>query len=104
MNLKFLTSIIVLALVASPTIADGKNGKGNNKPLPPGLEKRAQQGKPLPPGWQKKLAKGDILGDDIYLRGSVVVPLGTDGILSISVEGTIIKLHEKTRKIIDILH
>ena len=48
--------------------------------------------------------KGLVIG---YLcaatRGKVVVPLGRDGSISIEVEGTIFRLHEKTRKIIDIL-
>ena len=79
---------------------DKNHDKGNG--LPPGLQKKQQKGKPLPPGWQKKLHKGDILDDSIYVRGEVVVPLGRDGSISINVEGSIIKLHEKTRKIIDI--
>ncbi|MEN8265285.1 MAG: hypothetical protein ABFR82_17700 [Nitrospirota bacterium] len=64
---------------------------------------KAKKGKELHPGWRKKLSKGDILDNSIYSRGKVVVPLGKDGIISIEVEGTIFKLHEKTRKIIRIL-
>ncbi len=94
-------SICIASIFTHTALADNKNGK--EKSLPPGLEKRSEQGKPLPPGWQKKLHKGDRLADDIYVRGKIVVPLGTDGIVSIEVEGTLIKLHEKTREIIDIL-
>lgn len=93
--------IIIAALSINQSFADNKKGK--NKSLPPGLEKRAEQGKPLPPGWQKKLNKGDILDLDIYTRGKIVVPLDPLGILSIEVDGTILKVHEKTREIIDIL-
>ncbi|WP_319380978.1 hypothetical protein [Thiomicrorhabdus sp.] len=75
----------------------------SGKPLPPGLQKNAERGKPLPPGWQKKLRKGDVLGDDIYRRGQVVVPLGKDGSISIKVDGTIIRMMEKTRRILDII-
>ncbi len=76
---------------------------GKDKSLPPGLEKKHDQGKPLPPGWQKKLSKGDILDQDIFDRGRVVAPLGKDGSISIEVDGTVVKLYENTREIIDIL-
>ncbi|MEJ2201017.1 MAG: hypothetical protein P8X63_08390 [Desulfuromonadaceae bacterium] len=98
-----LFAFIALGLIAGPAYA--KHGKGGgDASLPPGLQKKVAEGKPLPPGWQKKLSKGDILDDAIYSRGRVVVPLGRDGTLSIEVEGTILKVHEKTRKIIDILN
>ncbi|WP_244325653.1 hypothetical protein [Shewanella aestuarii] len=80
---------------------DRYDSKG--KGLPPGLQKKVDQGKPLPPGWQKKLAKGDILSRDIYDRGRVVVPVGKDGSVSVDVDGTVIRLYENTREIIDIL-
>ena len=72
--------------------------------LPPGLEKKHDKGKPLPPGWQKKLNRGDILDYDIYDRGRIVVPVDKDGRVSIEVEGSIIKLDEKSRKILDIVN
>ncbi|MBF6057660.1 hypothetical protein [Thiomicrorhabdus heinhorstiae] len=82
---------------SSPAV--GSSGKS----LPPGLQKNAERGKPLPPGWQKKLRKGDTLGDDIYHRGQVVVPLGKDGSISIKVDNTIIRMMDKTRRILDII-
>jgi hypothetical protein len=100
---KILIVLFVLSLIAGPTYAKSDKAKEKSKELPPGLEKKAEKGKPLPPGWQKKLSKGDILDNSIYSRGKVVVPLGKDGTISIEVEGTILKLYEKTRKIIDIL-
>ncbi|MCD8550782.1 MAG: hypothetical protein LRY74_11465 [Shewanella xiamenensis] len=72
--------------------------------LPPGLQKKVDKGQPLPPGWQKKLHRGDILDYDIYDRGRIVVPLDREGRISIQVEGAIIKLDEKSRKILDIVN
>ncbi|NVJ62061.1 MAG: hypothetical protein HWE27_16845 [Gammaproteobacteria bacterium] len=92
-----------LVLVSAPVSAKNDKEKGKNKQLPPGLQKNVERGKPLPPGWQKKLARGDILDRDIYDRGRVVVPLGNDGIISIEVDGTILKLYKNTREIIDII-
>ncbi len=100
---KFLIMLFALSLIAGPAYAKNKKAAQKHKRLPPGLHKKAEKGKPLPPGWQKKLSRGDILDKSIYSRGKIVVPLGRDGIISIEVEGTILKLHEKTRKIIDIL-
>ena len=75
----------------------------NNKSLPPGLQKKAAQGKPLPPGWQKKLAKGDILSRDIFSRGEIISPRDREGRVSVNVDGTVIRVMENTREIIDIL-
>ena len=101
---KLLIMLFAASLIAGPAYAKSNNAKNKGKELPSGLHKKAEKGKPLPPGWQKKLSKGDILDNSIYLRGKVVVPLGKDGTISIEVEGTILKLHEKTREIINILH
>jgi hypothetical protein len=101
---KILIMLCALSLVAGPAFAKSNKAKNKSKVLPPGLQKKAEKGKPLPPGWQKKLSKGDILDNSIYSRGKIVVPLGRDGTISIEVEGTILKLHQKTRRIIDILH
>lgn len=86
-------------MIASPSLAKGNQ----NQSLPPGLAKKQQSGKSLPPGWQKKLSKGEVLDESIYMQGRVVVPLGRDGSISIEVDGTILRLHEKTRQILDIL-
>ena len=104
MNIRnLLIMLFTASLIAGPAYAKSKKAEAKSKGLPPGLHKKAEKGKPLPPGWQKKLSKGDILDKSIYSRGKVVVPLGRDGSISIEVEGTIFRLHEKTRKIIDIL-
>jgi len=100
---KLLIMLFAVSLIAGPAYAKSNKTPKRSKALPPGLHKKAEKGMPLPPGWQKKLSKGDILDNSIYSRGKIVVPLGRDGTISIEVEGTILKLHEKTRRIIDIL-
>ncbi len=100
---KILVALIVMSLMAGPAFAKNSNSSGKNKTLPPGLQKKSEQGKPLPPGWQKNMSKGDILDESIYTRGRVVVPLGKDGSISVEIEGSLFKLHEKTREIIEIL-
>ncbi|QSX38639.1 hypothetical protein [Shewanella sedimentimangrovi] len=80
---------------AQPAVVDGG--------LPPGLQKKVARGEPLPPGWQKKYHRGDILEQEIYQRGEVVVPIGRDGEVTIRIDDTLFRVHEKTRKILDIL-
>ncbi len=98
-----LTSLLA---VAGSTYAKNDNDHkehGKDKSFPPGLEKKHDQGKPLPPGWQKKLSRGDVLERDIFDRGRIVAPLGKDGSISIEVDGTVLRLYEDTREIIEIL-
>jgi len=78
------------------------------KPLPPGLQKKAASGKALPPGWQKKIARGEVLGLDAY---GVATPFPYDlcshypssptGTKILQVEGKIILIMEATRMIVD---
>ena len=106
LKLQMIVIAVAISFISSSALAykNNGNGKGKNKgDLPPGLAKKANNGQALPPGWQKKLHKGDVLNNDIYSRGTVVVPLAKDGTISIRVEGSLIKLHEKTMKIINIL-
>ena len=104
--MRAILTITALSMAFSlPAFAgNGNSDKHHHDGLPPGLQKNAERGKPLPPGWQKKLHRGDILDNDIYVRGRVVVPVGRDGSITIDVDGTLLRLHEKTRKILDILH
>lgn len=91
------------AALCTSSAALAKHGDHKDKPLPPGLQKKVANGEPLPPGWQKKYSRGDILERDIYARGRVVVPVGNDGIISVEIDGTIFRLIENTREIVDIL-
>lgn len=105
MTFRTTIAFTVLSVLATG-VAHAKKDEHHHghDPLPPGLEKRQQQGKPLPPGWQKKLSRGDVLDKDIYARGEIVVPVGKDGTLTIEVEGTLLKLNEKTREIVSIMY
>jgi len=94
-----ITLIVFLSLLTSPAMA--KNNK--NKPLPPGLQKNVEQGKPLPPGWQKKLAKEEIMDEDVYRHGQIAVPVDSHGLVTISIEGKLVRLIEDTREIVEIL-
>ena len=96
------TGMLALVLSVVVMVSPCAFAKHGNEGLPPGLAKNVARGKPLPPGWQKKLSRGDVLDSDIYARGKLVVPLGKDGSITIEVEGTLIKLEERTREILDI--
>ncbi|MCW8127397.1 hypothetical protein [Microbulbifer halophilus] len=74
-----------------------------NKELPPGLQKKVERGGELPPGWRKKLEVGTILGHEIYRHGVVVKPVDRQGVVTISIEGEIIRLIHNTREIVEIL-
>jgi hypothetical protein len=93
-----LTIVLVAALCSTSSYATNKD-----KSLPPGLQKKVDSGESLPPGWQKKLHKGEILDYRVYRQGSVVVPVNHEGIITIKVEGKVIRLMEATREIVDIL-
>lgn len=87
-----------------------KDKKGNGqagKPLPPGLQKKAEQGR-LPPGWQKKLKVGSVLPPDVLAvaeplppRLVAQLPAGPAGTITVHVDGQIIRVIEATRTIVD---
>lgn len=99
-----LVMLVASALMmSSVSYAKNDDHQGNDRLLPPGLQKNQERGKPLPPGWQKKISRGDVLERDIYQRGRVITPRDKDGKISIIVDGTVIRLIENTREIIEIL-
>ena len=63
---------------------------------------KLDRGGSLPPGWQKKLAKGEVLEESVFNHGVVVIPIDSDGMLTVRVEGKLIKLIEATREIVEI--
>jgi len=95
-----IITIVVFSLCLGG-LAYAKNDK--EKKLPPGLQKKVQSGKSLPPGWQKKLAVGDILDEKVYKQGKVVMSDSDKGLVTISVEGKLIRVIENTREIVEIL-
>ena len=114
MKIRNIVTLIVLAgLVAGPVYA--KNDKDKKVPpglqkkttkgqsLPPGLQKKVAKGQSLPPGWQKKLAKGEVMDKRVYQHGQIVVPVDSRGLVTIGVEGKLVRLYQATREIVEIL-
>lgn len=95
----FISGVLILFLGFSGWTIAG-NGKG--QALPPGLQKKVERGGELPPGWQKKLAVGQVLDYDIYRHGKVVT-YGDRGVVTISVDGELIRVIENTFEIVEIL-
>lgn len=102
MRLKnLITALVSIAFLMSPLYAHSNSNKA--KQLPPGLQKKLAKGQSLPPGWQKKLIVGERLERSIYQQGNVVVPLDSKGLLTISLEGKLVRLVNATREIVEIL-
>jgi hypothetical protein len=99
---RYVLLLILAITVVAP--AHAKNDKHPGKNLPPGLQKKAARGEPLPPGWQKKLQVGRIMDRDIYRHGTIVVPVDPHGLITVRVEGRLVRLVEATHEIIDILN
>ena len=97
---------IIIALLILPGLILGSASAGNHKAakqLPYGLQKKLEKGQSLPPGWQKKLIVGERLDSSIYQQGDVVVPLDSKGLLTISLEGKLVRLVKATQEIVEIL-
>ena len=102
MKLKdIIFSAVLISMFTSPAFA--KNEKDKDKPLPQGLQKKLERGGELPPGWQKKLVKGAILEQPVYSQSQVVIPVDSEGLLTIRIEGKLIRLFEATKEIIEIV-
>ncbi len=97
--LPLMMLIISAALISSPVYA--KKDRGGS--LPPGLQKKIARGGALPPGWQKKLQKGATMQRDVYNQGAIIKPVDAAGVITIRIDGKIIRLMKATREIVDIL-
>jgi len=96
MKIKYIIACaVILGLTGTPALAQKK--------LPPGLQKNAERGKPLPPGWAKKLAKGEVLDQEIYQHSKIVVPVDSHGLITVNIEGKLVKLYEATREVVEVL-
>jgi len=98
-----LIALTLTTALAFSVAAEAKPPKDNAKALPPGLQKQLATKGTLPPGWQKKLKRGSRLDINVYKAGKIVVPRDRDGIVTIRVEGKVIRLLEATREIVQIL-
>lgn len=96
-----IVKVLVLASAISCTVSEAKTNK--DKSLPPGLEKKVNRMGQLPPGWQKKLAVGKHLDTQVYKNASIMAPVQNDGIVTVEVDGRVIRLIEATREIVEIL-
>ncbi|MDF1578760.1 MAG: hypothetical protein RQ753_09005 [Desulfurivibrionaceae bacterium] len=95
-----ITLLLALTLVVSPSYAKKKD---QDRQLPPGLAKNVKRGKPLPPGWQKKIAPGNILEREIYMQGKIIAPLDPLGIVTIRIDDKVLRVHQKSMEILEIL-
>lgn len=78
--------------------------QSSSSSLPYGLQKKLNRGQSLPPGWQKKLYVGRVLDKRIYRHGDIVVPIDRHGLVTLRVEGKLIRLYQATREIAEILN
>lgn len=93
----------LLAVVLSFAFSSAQAKSDQEKSLPPGLQKKVARGDKLPPGWQKKLAVGEHLESQVYDSANVVFPVDDHGIITIEVEGKIIRLIKESLDIVEIL-
>ena len=96
-----IVKVLVMASAISCTVSEAKTNK--DKSLPPGLEKKMNRTGQLPPGWQKKLAVGERLDTQVYKNASIMDPGRNDGIVTVQIDGRVIRLIEATREIVEIL-
>jgi len=95
-----LTLLIIAGFISTPLHAIKPQ---KMKQLPYGLQKKVERGKPLPPGWQKIIARGEVLDYETYKRGKVIVPLDKTRLVTLQVDGKVVRLFEATREIVDVL-
>ena len=104
MKLKSLmTFALVLSLCSGSAFAANAKHKNKDKQLPQGLQMKLDRGGSLPPGWQRKLVRGEILAEPIYSHSEIVIPVDSEWLLTVRVEGKLIRLIQATREIIDIV-
>ena len=94
-----LIIITALAFIAAPAFS--KQDKAA-KALPPGLQKKAENGN-LPPGWKKKMAVGGTMDEGIVDQGVIIDSADGSGVVTIKVEDKIVRLIKATREIVEIV-
>jgi len=102
--LRFSAIIICILSVSMNGYAKNNHKSKKHNSLPPGLQKKQARGQALPPGWQKKLQRGHILDIKVYHDAKIIIPLDDRGLITISIDGRLLRLDKVTRKIIDILN
>ncbi|WOX04379.1 hypothetical protein [Microbulbifer pacificus] len=94
-------ALVALTLIGSAGSALAKPDKGGE--LPPGLQKKVERGGELPPGWKKKLVRGHRMEDTIYHHAVIVQPVDRHGLVTVRIEGELVRLVHATHEIVDIL-
>lgn len=100
MKIQMIIPLFILATSVTLS-AHAKNERSDQ--LPPGLQKKANRGQSLPPGWQKKLAKGQVMDKRVYQQSQIVVPVDSRGLVTIRIEGKLVRLYQATKEIVEIL-
>jgi hypothetical protein len=79
------------------------------KTLPPGLQKKVARGGSLPPGWEKKIARGEVMTVEVFKECTplpkeilVKLPPPPKGVITVTIEGKVVRLMEATREILDV--
>lgn len=96
-----VSALLMAAMVSASGLAVAKPDKSGD--LPPGLQKKVNRGGELPPGWKKKLQPGYVLEDAIYDHAVVVHPVDSRGLVTVRIEGELVRLVHATHEIVDIL-
>lgn len=107
MNINTLFAPVIIACITSCLMtgtAQAKNDNNKDRALPPGLQKKAENGQSLPPGWQKKLAKGEKMDDAVYEKGEIIIPINKHGEITLRVDDKVVRLYKATREIIEVLN
>ena len=100
-NMRQIAGAFLCAILVSP-VAQAQPGQDPGS-LPPGLQKKVEQGKRLPPGWERKLELGRVLDRDIYRYGDVLYRNRDDGHVTVRIENKVVRLIENSLEIIAIL-
>lgn len=96
--------IITMGVLLLANSAFSKQDKEKRqKGLPPGLEKKINNGGSLPPGWKKKLEVGKPIDKDVYKHGKIVVPVDDKGLVTVEIGGKLVQLYKSTREVVKIL-
>jgi hypothetical protein len=96
---KFFLLLLAACLVQGAAFAKNEDTKS----LPQGLQKKLDRGATLPPGWERKLVRGAVMEESIFRESEIVIPVDRDGLLTVRIEGKLIKLVEATREILEVV-
>ena len=96
-------SIVIIIKIKIIVIKKIKSEKQKN--IPPGLQKKVDNGGTLPPGWQKKIEKGEVVNSTILSNGRIVTSKypKIKNTEVYEVENRVFRIYKDTKEILDIL-